>query len=91
MGDTLRLPAPSLVVLDGPADAGTPTWASRRFDATSIVPADDLRVVGPVEEQIDRSRPPAETGVHEAVGVVHLDATPDLVEAFAPVVAAFSS
>jgi F420-dependent oxidoreductase-like protein len=47
-------------------------------------------VVGTVEEQIGRYRAYAEAGVQEAVVALHVDGTPDQVEAFAPVIAAFA-
>ena len=48
-------------------------------------------VVGTVEEQMGRYRAFAEVGVQEAIVALHLDGTTDQVEAFAPVIAAFSS
>jgi F420-dependent oxidoreductase-like protein len=47
-------------------------------------------VVGTVEEHIGRYRAYAEAGVQEAVVALHADGTPDQVEAFAPVIAAFA-
>ena len=47
-------------------------------------------VVGTVEEQIGRYRAWAEAGVQEAMVALHLDGTPDQLEAFAPVIAAFA-
>jgi F420-dependent oxidoreductase-like protein len=47
-------------------------------------------VVGTVEEQIGRYRAWAEAGVQEAMVAVHLDGTPDQLEAFAPVISAFA-
>jgi F420-dependent oxidoreductase-like protein len=58
---------------------GSPS-ASERYDA----------VVGTVEEHIGRYRQYAEAGVDEAIVAVHLDGTPAQLEAFAPVIAAFS-
>jgi alkanesulfonate monooxygenase SsuD/methylene tetrahydromethanopterin reductase-like flavin-dependent oxidoreductase (luciferase family) len=46
-------------------------------------------VVGTVEEQIGRYRQYAEAGVDEAIVAVHVDGTPDQLEAFAPVIQAF--
>jgi F420-dependent oxidoreductase-like protein len=46
-------------------------------------------VVGTVEEQIGRYRQYAEAGVDEAIVAVHVDGTPDQLEAFAPVIRAF--
>jgi hypothetical protein len=46
-------------------------------------------VVGTVEEQIGRYRAWAEAGVQEAIVALHVDGSPDQVEAFAPVIAAF--
>jgi alkanesulfonate monooxygenase SsuD/methylene tetrahydromethanopterin reductase-like flavin-dependent oxidoreductase (luciferase family) len=48
-------------------------------------------VVGTVEEQIGRYRAWAEAGVQEAIVALHVDGTPDQVEAFAPVIAAFAA
>jgi F420-dependent oxidoreductase-like protein len=48
-------------------------------------------VVGTVEEHIGRYRAYAEAGVHEAIVAVHVDGTPDQLEAFAPVIAAFAA
>jgi F420-dependent oxidoreductase-like protein len=48
-------------------------------------------VVGTVEEHIGRYRAYAEAGVQEAIVAVHVDGTPDQLEAFAPVIAAFAS
>jgi F420-dependent oxidoreductase-like protein len=47
-------------------------------------------VVGTVEEQIGRYRAWAEAGVQDAFVALHVDGTPDQVEAFAPVIAAFA-
>jgi F420-dependent oxidoreductase-like protein len=47
-------------------------------------------VVGTVEEQVGRYRGLAEAGVQEAIVAVHVDGTPDQIEAFAPVIAAFA-
>ena len=47
-------------------------------------------VVGTVEEQVGRYRAYAEAGVQEAIVALHVDGTPDQVEAFAPVIAAFT-
>jgi F420-dependent oxidoreductase-like protein len=47
-------------------------------------------VVGTVEEQVGRYRAWAEAGVQEAIVALHVDGTPDQVEAFAPVIAAFA-
>ena len=54
--------------------------AAERYDAC----------VGTVEEQIGRYRQYAEVGVDESIIAVHLDGTPAQIEAFAPVIAAFS-
>jgi F420-dependent oxidoreductase-like protein len=58
---------------------GSPA-ASERYDP----------VVGTVEEHIGRYRQYAEAGVDEAIVAVHVDGTPAQLEAFAPVIAAFS-
>jgi F420-dependent oxidoreductase-like protein len=47
-------------------------------------------VVGTVEEHVGRYRAYVEAGVQEAVVAVHVDGTPDQLEAFAPVIAAFA-
>jgi alkanesulfonate monooxygenase SsuD/methylene tetrahydromethanopterin reductase-like flavin-dependent oxidoreductase (luciferase family) len=47
-------------------------------------------VVGTVEEHIGRYRAYAEAGVQEAIVAVHVDGTPDQLEAFAPVIASFA-
>lgn len=48
---TLRLPAPSLVVLVGPSGAGKSTWAAEHFTANQIVSSDTLRgIVGAGED-----------------------------------------
>jgi hypothetical protein len=47
-------------------------------------------VVGTVEEHVGRYRAYAEAGVQEAIVAVHVDGTPDQLEAFAPVIAAFA-
>jgi F420-dependent oxidoreductase-like protein len=46
--------------------------------------------VATVEEHIGRYRAWAEAGVDEAIVAVHLDGTPDQLDAFAPVIAAFA-
>lgn len=46
--------------------------------------------VATVDEHIGRYRAWAEAGVHEAIVALHLDGTPAQVEAFAPVIAAFT-
>ena len=55
--------------------------ATERYDAC----------VGTVEEQIGRYRQYAEVGVSEAIVALHVDGTPAQIEAFAPVIAAFST
>ncbi len=47
-------------------------------------------VVGSVDEHVGRYRQYAEAGVDEAIVALHVDGTPAQVEAFAPVIAAFS-
>ena len=42
-----------------------------------------------VEEHIGRYRAWAEAGVQEAIVALHLDGTPDQLDAFAPVIDAF--
>ena len=51
---TIRLPAPSLIVLVGPSASGKTTWAAEHFAANEIVSSDDLRALagtGPDDQQ----------------------------------------
>jgi F420-dependent oxidoreductase-like protein len=74
---------PSTVTVTNLSEAailgGSPS-AGERYDA----------VVGTVEEHVGRYRQYAEAGVDEAIVAVHVDGTPAQLEAFAPVIAAFS-
>jgi F420-dependent oxidoreductase-like protein len=69
----------TVTTLSDAAILGGSASAAERYDAC----------VGTVEEQIGRYRAFAEAGVDEAIVAVHVDGTPDQIEAFAPVIAAF--
>ena len=70
----------TITTLSDAAILGGSPGAAERYDAC----------VGTVEEQIGRYRQYAEVGVDEAIVALHLDGTPAQIEAFAPVIAAFS-
>lgn len=53
--ETVRLPAPCLVLLVGPSGAGKTTWADARFAWNQVVSSDRLRAVVGVSEEDRRA------------------------------------
>jgi F420-dependent oxidoreductase-like protein len=70
----------TITTLSEAAILGGSPGAAERYDAC----------VGTVDEQVGRYRQYAEVGVDEAIVALHVDGTPAQVEAFAPVISAFS-